>query len=299
MKANDIAPDSPPAALLDPARRPAQLEAFGRLLDVLDRLRQECPWDRKQTLQSLRHLTIEETYEISDAILRNALPDLKKELGDVMLHLVFYARIAAEQGAFDIADVLNAQCEKLIFRHPHIYGDVRADDEETVKRNWEQLKLQEKGSTGVLGGVPTSLPALVKAMRIQEKARGAGFDWEEPAQVWEKVQEELAEFGTEYGAGDLSELHQSVTSPADAARADRAAAEFGDLLFSLVNFARFAGINPEEALERTNRKFISRFQYLETAAQADGHALRDLNLAQMDVYWEAAKRHLAQPAAGA
>ena len=190
--------ESSSTALLTSARRPAQLEAFGRLLDVLDRLRTECPWDKKQTLQSLRHLTIEETYEISDAILRNDLPDLKKELGDVMLHLIFYARIAAEQGAFDIADVLNAQCEKLIYRHPHIYGDVQADDEETVKRNWEQLKLREKGNTtGVLGGVPTSLPALVKAMRIQEKARGAGFDWEQPEQVWQKVQEELSEFGDE------------------------------------------------------------------------------------------------------
>ena len=267
------------------ARRPAQLEAFGHLLDVLDRLRQECPWDRKQTLQSLRHLTIEETYEISDAILRDSLPDLKKELGDVMLHLIFYARIAAEQGAFDIADVLNAQCEKLIFRHPHIYGDgsVRADDEETVKRNWEQLKLREKGSVGgVLGGVPVSLPALVKAMRIQEKARGAGFDWEEPAQVWAKVQEELAEFGTEYGHGQ----------PAPPEQAERAAQEFGDLLFSLVNFARFAGINPEEALERTNRKFISRFRYLETAAETAGQQLSDLTLAQMDAYWEQAKQHL-------
>ena len=282
------APEFPAPDLLSAARRPAQLEAFGRLLDVLNRLRAECPWDKKQTLASLRHLTIEETYEISDAILRDDLPDLKKELGDVMLHLIFYARIAAEQGAFDIADVLNAQCEKLIFRHPHIYGDVRADDEETVKRNWEQLKLQEKGNAGVLAGVPTSLPALVKAMRIQEKARGAGFDWEEPAQVWHKVQEELAEFGAEYGHGQ---------PPADAAQAERAAQEFGDLLFSLVNFARFAGINPEEALERTNRKFISRFQYLETHAQADGHALRDLTLAQMDVYWEAAKRTLAQPSA--
>lgn len=282
-------------ALLAQARRPAQLEAFGRLLDVLDRLRTECPWDKKQTLQSLRHLTIEETYEISDAILRDDLPELKKELGDVMLHLIFYARIAAEQGAFDIADVLNAQCEKLISRHPHIYDNVQADDEETVKRNWEQLKLKEKGNKGVLSGVPTSLPALVKAMRIQEKARGAGFDWEEPAQVWEKVQEELQEFGTEYGAGRLS---TTSTNAAETARAERAAAEFGDLLFSLVNFARFAGINPEEALERTNRKFISRFQYLETAAQADGHALRDLTLAQMDVYWEAAKRQLAQPPAG-
>ncbi len=276
---------SPTIGLLTVARRPAQLDAFGRLLDVLDRLRTECPWDKKQTLQSLRHLTIEETYEISDAILRDDLPDLQKELGDVMLHLIFYARIAAEQGAFDIADVLNAQCEKLIFRHPHIYGDVQADDEETVKRNWEQLKLKEKGSaTGVLSGVPTSLPALVKAMRIQEKARGAGFDWEQPEQVWQKVQEELREFGDEYSHGQ-----------ADKMNAEKAADEFGDLLFSLVNFARFAGINPEEALERTNRKFISRFQYLETAATANNQRLPDLTLAQMDVYWEEAKRHPAQP----
>jgi XTP/dITP diphosphohydrolase len=282
------------AALLAPTRRPAQLEAFGRLLDVLDRLRTECPWDKKQTLQTLRHLTIEETYEISDAILREDFADLKKELGDVMLHLVFYARIAAEQGQFDIADALNAQCEKLISRHPHIYGDVQADDEETVKRNWEQLKLKEKGNTGVLSGVPSSLPALVKAMRIQEKARGAGFDWEKPEQVWEKVQEELAEFGAEYGMGELNEKTTTGSEP-DADRADRAAAEFGDLLFSLVNFARFAGINPEEALERTNRKFISRFQYLESAASREGHRLADLTLAQMDVYWEQAKQQNAQP----
>ncbi|GAB2856406.1 nucleoside triphosphate pyrophosphohydrolase [Hymenobacter ruber] len=275
----------PTSSLLASARRPAQLEAFGRLLDVLDRLRTECPWDKKQTLQTLRHLTIEETYEISDAILRDDLPDLKKELGDVMLHLIFYARIAAEKGAFDIADVLNAQCEKLIYRHPHIYGDVQADDEETVKRNWEQLKLKEKGNTnGVLGGVPTSLPALVKAMRIQEKARGAGFDWEQPEQVWDKVQEELNEFGAEYNHGNPDRMN-----------ADKAADEFGDLLFSLVNFARFAGINPEEALERTNRKFISRFQYLETAAAANNERLADLSLAQMDVYWEEAKRRPAQP----
>ena len=277
--------NSPASVLLASARRPAQLEAFGRLLDVLDRLRAECPWDKKQTLLSLRHLTIEETYEISDAILRDDLPDLKKELGDVMLHLIFYARIAAEKGAFDIADVLNAQCEKLIYRHPHIYGNVQADDEEAVKRNWEQLKLKEKGNTnGVLGGVPTSLPALVKAMRIQEKARGAGFDWEQPEQVWDKVQEELQEFGDEYGHGHPERMNQ-----------EKAADEFGDLLFSLVNFARFAGINPEEALERTNRKFISRFQYLETAATANGQHLADLTLAQMDVYWEEAKRQSSQP----
>jgi XTP/dITP diphosphohydrolase len=278
-------PNSPASTLLTSTRRPDQLEAFGRLLDVLDRLRTECPWDKKQTLQTLRHLTIEETYEISDAILRDDLPDLKKELGDVMLHLIFYARIAAEKGAFDIADVLNAQCEKLIYRHPHIYGDVQADDEEAVKRNWEQLKLKEKGNTtGVLGGVPTSLPALVKAMRIQEKARGAGFDWEQPEQVWHKVQEELGEFGDEYGHGHPERMNQ-----------EKAADEFGDLLFSLVNFARFAGINPEEALERTNRKFISRFQHLETAAAANGQHLADLTLAQMDVYWEQAKGRLHQP----
>lgn len=264
------------------AHRAAQLEAFGRLLDVLDRLRAECPWDKKQTLESLRHLTIEETYELSDAIIRGDLPDLKKELGDVMLHLTFYAKIASEQGAFDIADVLNAQCEKLIFRHPHIYGSAQADTEEDVKRNWEQLKLQEKGNSSVLGGVPTSLPALVKAMRIQEKARGAGFDWERPEQVWEKVQEELQEFQAEFASATPTGVTQA-----------RAAAEFGDLLFSLINFARHAGINPEEALERTNRKFIYRFQYLETAAAQDGHQLRDLTLAQMDTYWEQAKRQAA------
>ncbi|RYU83755.1 nucleoside triphosphate pyrophosphohydrolase [Hymenobacter persicinus] len=260
-------------------RRADQLAAFGRLLDVLDRLRAECPWDRKQTMQSLRHLTIEETYELSDAILRDDLPDVKKELGDVMLHLTFYAKIASETNQFDIADVLNAQCEKLIFRHPHIYGDVSVSSEEDVKRNWEQLKLKEKGNSSVLGGVPTSLPALVKAMRIQEKARGAGFDWERQEQVWEKVQEELAEFGEEFANADPEKMNQ-----------ERATAEFGDLLFSLVNFARFANINPEEALERTNRKFIQRFQFLETEAAREGHRLADLSLAQMDVYWEKAKK---------
>ncbi|WP_400192419.1 nucleoside triphosphate pyrophosphohydrolase [Hymenobacter sp. B81] len=258
-------------------RRPEQLAAFGRLLDVLDRLRAECPWDRKQTMSSLRHLTIEETYELSDAILRNDLPDVRKELGDVLLHMVFYARIASETGQFDIADVLHAQCEKLIHRHPHIYGDVEVSSEEDVKRNWEQLKLKEKGNDSVLGGVPVSLPALVKAMRIQEKARGAGFDWEQKEQVWAKVQEELQEFGAEFRDGDVSD-------PA------RAAAEFGDLLFSLVNFARFAGINPEEALEHTNRKFIRRFQYLETEVARSGRLLPDLTLAEMDRYWEEAKR---------
>ena len=189
-------------------RRPAQLAAFGRLLDVLERLRAECPWDRKQTLQTLRHLTIEETYELSDAIIRDDLNDVKKELGDVFLHLVFYAKIASETGHFDVADVLNAQCEKLIFRHPHIYGDAQADTEDDVKRNWEQLKLKEKGNTSVLGGVPTSLPALVKAMRIQEKARGAGFDWEKSDQVWNKVQEELGEFDAEFAHTDPTSINQ-------------------------------------------------------------------------------------------
>ncbi|OUJ73901.1 nucleoside triphosphate pyrophosphohydrolase [Hymenobacter crusticola] len=262
-----------------PNRRAQQLAAFGRLLDVLDRLRAECPWDQKQTMASLRHLTIEETYELSDAILRDDLTDVKKELGDVMLHLTFYAKIASETGQFDIADVLNAQSDKLIFRHPHIYGDTKVQTEEDVKRNWEQIKLKEKGNTSVLGGVPTSLPALVKAMRIQEKARGAGFDWERPEQVWEKVQEELQEFGEEF-----SQINPTAETQ------ERAAAEFGDLLFSLVNFARFAGINPEEALERTNRKFIQRFQYIETAAARDGHQLADLSLAEMDKYWDQAKR---------
>ncbi|WP_375435381.1 nucleoside triphosphate pyrophosphohydrolase [uncultured Hymenobacter sp.] len=262
-----------------PDRRSSQLAAFGRLLDVLERLRAECPWDRKQTLQTLRHLTIEETYELSDAIIRDDLNDVKKELGDVFLHLVFYAKIASETGHFDVADVLNAQCEKLIFRHPHIYGDAQADTEDDVKRNWEQLKLKEKGNTSVLGGVPTSLPALVKAMRIQEKARGAGFDWEKSDQVWNKVQEELGEFEAEFAHTDPAAINQ-----------ERATAEFGDLLFSLINFARHAGINPEEALERTNQKFIYRFQYLESEAAQDGHKLQDLSLAQMDVYWEQAKK---------
>ncbi len=242
----------------------------------MDELREQCPWDKKQTIESLRHLTIEETYELSDAILENDLPEVKKELGDLMLHLVFYARIASETGAFDIADVLHSVCEKLIRRHPHIYGDVKADTEEQVKQNWEQLKLQE-GNKTVLGGVPKSLPALVKAMRIQEKARGAGFDWEEKSQVWEKVEEELAEFRQAF--------NEEVT--ADSGEAE---GEFGDLLFSLVNYARFVDINPETALERTNKKFIKRFSYLEEEARKAGKNLKDMTLAEMDVYWEKAKK---------
>ncbi|WP_276498815.1 nucleoside triphosphate pyrophosphohydrolase [Pontibacter litorisediminis] len=258
--------------------RQQQLEAFGRLLDVMDDLREKCPWDRKQTMESLRHLTIEETYELSDAILKGEVQEVKKEIGDIMLHLVFYAKIASEQGAFDIADVLHAQCEKLIFRHPHIYGDTTADSEEEVKQNWEKLKLKE-GNKSVLGGVPQSLPALIKAMRIQEKARGAGFDWDDKSQVWAKVQEELNEFASEFNKEDTTAIDQQ-----------QATAEFGDLLFSLINFARFAGIDPEEALERTNLKFISRFQYIETEAAKDGKQLQDMTLPEMDYYWNQAKK---------
>lgn len=243
--------------------------AFTRLLTVLKTLRTECPWDRKQTMESLRHLSIEEMYELADAILDNDLPEVKKELGDLMMHLVFYARIAEEQGAFNITDVLNSVCDKLISRHPHIYGNVVADSEEEVKKNWEQLKLKE-GNRSVLSGVPNSLPAMVKAYRIQDKVRGVGFDWENKQQVWDKVEEELAEFQAE------TEL-------------DKAEGEFGDLLFSLINYARHIGINPENALERTNKKFIKRFSYLEEQSSADGKTLREMTLAEMDQYWEAAK----------
>jgi XTP/dITP diphosphohydrolase len=257
-------------------RRQEQLQAFDRLLTIMDELRERCPWDRKQTLESLRHLTIEETYELSDSILENDLPEIKKELGDLALHIVFYAKIASESQAFDIGDVLHAVCDKLIARHPHIYGDVQADNEEQVKQNWEQLKLKE-GSKSVLAGVPVSLPALVKAMRIQEKARSAGFDWEEKHQVWEKVEEEMQEF------------KEVVGEDADN-QPEAAEKEFGDLLFSLVNYARFVGINPETALERTNKKFIRRFNYLEAEAKKRGKNLQDMTLAEMDVFWEEAKQ---------
>jgi len=256
-------------------QRAGALKAFERLLTIMDELRAKCPWDRKQTLESLRHLTIEETYELSDAIIEADLPEIKKELGDLALHIVFYAKIASEKQAFDIADVLNSICEKLIIRHPHIYGDVDANDAETVERNWEQIKLKEKGNSKktVLGGVPKSLPALVKAMRIQDKARGVGFDWENKKQVWEKVQEEMEEFRVEEEASKQEEMQE----------------EFGDLLFSLVNYARFTGINPEEALERSNKKFIKRFNYLEEKAKQEGKALGDMTLNEMDAYWNEAK----------
>src|SRR3984885_4702575 len=258
--------------------REAKLKAFDRLLTIMDELRLNCPWDKKQTLESLRHLTIEETYELSDAILSADMPEIKKELGDIMLHLVFYARIASETNDFNITDVLNSICDKLVNRHPHIYGDVEIQNEDDVKRNWEQIKLKE-GNKSVLGGVPLSLPALVKASRIQEKARGVGFDWEEKSQVWAKVEEELQEFKNEFNAEDERTIDH-----------EKAEEEFGDLLFSLINYARFININPEDALEKTNRKFIKRFQYLENKAFESGKQLHNMSLAEMDIFWEEAKK---------
>jgi MazG family protein len=257
--------------------RSEKLKAFDRLLTIMDELRENCPWDKKQTMETLRHLTIEETYELSDSILEGNLKEIKKELGDLMLHMVFYARIASEKKAFDIADVLNSICDKLVERHPHVYGDVVAKDEETVKANWEKIKLNT-GNKSVLQGVPGSLPALVKAIRIQDKARGVGFDWEKKQQVWEKVEEEMREFKKEFNA----ESNESINK-------ERAMGEFGDLLFSLVNYARFIDIDPEEALERTNKKFIKRFQYLESESAKDGKKMGEMTLAEMDQYWEKAK----------
>jgi len=261
-----------------------KLKAFERLLGVMDELREKCPWDKKQTIESIRHLTIEETYELSDAILEKDPSDpgpgmekIKKELGDLLLHIVFYSRIASETNQFNIADVCNALCEKLIHRHPHIYGDVKVKDEQEVKSNWEKLKLSEKDASGkienksALGGVPSSLPAMIKAYRIQEKAKGVGFDWEKPEQVWDKVQEELSELNAEINSkGKVEE-------------------EFGDLIFSLINYARLVGINPEDALEKTNRKFIKRFQYLEKESLKDGKQLSSMTLNEMDEYWNRAK----------
>lgn len=265
-----------------PESRQQQLMAFDRLLTIMDELREQCPWDRKQTMESLRHLTIEETYELSDAILNNDLPEIKKELGDVLLHIVFYAKIGSEKAEgkaydFDIKDVLHSICDKLVARHPHIYGDFVADTEDAVKQNWEKLKLKE-GNKSVLSGVPASLPALVKAMRIQEKARGVGFDWDDKQQVWAKVEEELHEFKENFDIETSDVINQK-----------EAEGEFGDLLFSLVNYSRFVDINPETALERTNKKFINRFQYLEEASKADGKSLGDMSLEEMDIYWNRAK----------
>lgn len=252
-----------------------RLIAFNRLLNVMDDLREKCPWDRKQTLESLRHLTIEETYELADAILKNDLEALKGELGDIFLHLVFYSKIASEQNAFDVSDVLNAICEKLIYRHPHIYGDVKADSEEEVKANWEKLKLKE-GKESVLEGVPVSLPALVKAIRIQDKVKGVGFDWSDINDVKNKVDEELRELSEAISGGQQDEIED----------------EFGDVLFSLVNYSRFLKVNPEDSLERTNRKFIARFQYMEQLILQSGKDLGEMNLTEMDVYWEEAKTAL-------
>ncbi|SDD81046.1 XTP/dITP diphosphohydrolase [Algoriphagus faecimaris] len=261
------------------SNRADQLAAFDRLLTIMDELRAQCPWDKKQTTESLRHLTIEETFELSDAILEGNPEEIKKELGDLLLHIVFYAKIGSEEGNFDVASLTHSLCEKLIRRHPHIYGNTQANDAETVSQNWEKIKLKEKGNQSVLGGVPKSLPALIKAMRIQEKARGVGFDWEEKQQVWEKVEEEMQEFKNEFNAAEETQIDK-----------EKATAEFGDVLFSLINYARFIDINPEEALERTNLKFIKRFQYLENAAKAAGKNLSEMTLAEMDVFWNEAKR---------
>lgn len=255
-----------------------RLTAFQRLLDIMDTLRAECPWDMKQTMETLRPLTIEETYELGDAILNDDLDEVKKELGDLILHMVFYAKIGQEKGAFDITDVLNGICEKLIHRHPHIYGDVKVKDEAEVKANWEKIKLAEKAKSGgaeksVLEGVPRGLPSMVKAIRVQDKARGVGFDWDDREQVWQKVHEELAELKAEVDAD----------SP-------KQAEELGDVLFSMVNYARFLGLDPDEALERTNRKFIQRFQFLERESRKDGKVLGEMSLAEMDAYWERAKK---------
>lgn len=249
-----------------------RLVAFERLLNIMDDLRAKCPWDKKQTMESLRHLTIEETYELGDAILSNDLQEVKKELGDLLLHIVFYAKIGSETNSFNIADVANGVCEKLIERHPHIYGDVQVNNEEDVKRNWEKIKLKE-GNKSVLGGVPKSLPALVKATRIQDKAAGVGFDWDNINDVFAKIKEEIDELHAEVKAQKQSNIES----------------EFGDVLFSLINYARFLKVNPEDALERTNRKFIARFQYLEEKATAQGKSLKDMTLQEMETYWQEAK----------
>ena len=251
-------------------------KAFIRLVEIMDRLREECPWDKKQTISSLRYLTIEEVYELSDAILDENFDEIKKELGDLLLHVVFYSRIASEKKAFDISDVLNAISDKLIHRHPHIYGDVKVKDEKDVKENWEKLKLQE-GKKSVLEGVPKSLPAVVKAYRIQEKVRGIGFDWENKEQVWEKVLEEIQELKNEENN-----------------KTERIEDEFGDVLFALINFSRFINVNPEDALEKTNKRFIERFQLLEKIIKKEGKLLSELSFDEMNSYWELAKKELSK-----
>ena len=256
----------------------ARLIAFERLLNIMDDLRAKCPWDQKQTFESLRHLTIEETYELSDAILKGDKNEIKKEIGDILLHLVFYSKLGSETNDFNITDVINSLCEKMIFRHPHIYGDVKVENSEEVIQNWEKLK-QKEGNKGALSGVPNSMPSLLKALRIQDKARAIGFDWDEPKQVWEKVQEELNELQVEVKTKD------SVTD-----NTTKIENEFGDVFFALINYARFLKVNPEDALEKTNKKFISRFNYMEQKILAQGKALADCSLTEMDVFWNEAKK---------
>jgi XTP/dITP diphosphohydrolase len=260
-------------------RRQEQLLAFDRMLTIMEELRTQCPWDQKQTYDSLRYLTIEEVFELSDAIVSNDIDEMKKELGDVLLHILFYSRIASEDNSFDIKDVIDSLAEKMIRRHPHIYGDVKVENEEEVKRNWEQIKsVEKKKNESILSGVPKSLPAMIKAIRIQEKARGAGFDWDNTLQVWEKVQEELEEFKNE-----LTIEKKEIKSTTNAE------GELGDLFFSLINLSRFISINPEDALEKTNKKFISRFTFLEQAINKDGKDIHSLSLEELDVYWNQAK----------
>jgi len=256
--------------------RQEQLKAIDRLLTIMDELRELCPWDKKQTLESLRHLTIEETYELADAILANDLEEIKKELGDLLLHITFYAKIGSEKQSFDIGDIAHSISEKLIHRHPHIYGDVIVNNEEDVKQNWEQLKLQEKGNQTILQGVPKGLPAMVKASRIQEKVAAVGFDWENPSQVWEKVQEELTELNEEIIAQNTENIE----------------AEFGDVLFAMINYARHIGVNPENALERTNIKFKKRFDFVEQETQKINLKLSEMSLSEMDEFWDKAKKEL-------
>ena len=264
------------SALFDMHTREEKKEAFGRLLDVMDELREKCPWDREQTNESLRANTIEETYELAEAIIANDNPEIKKELGDLLLHVVFYSKIGEEKEAFDIGDVCNAICDKLIFRHPHVFGDQQADSAGMVEKSWEQIKLKEKGGNKtVLEGVPSALPALVKAYRIQDKARNAGFDWNERQDVWEKVKEELGELESEIEALD----------------ADRMEAEFGDMLFSIINAARLYKVNPDNALERTNRKFIYRFNYMEQKLREQGRQLKEVTLEEMEAFWQEAKKN--------
>lgn len=255
-----------------------RLIAFERLLNIMDDLRAKCPWDQKQTFESLRHLTIEETYELSDAILKGDKNEIKKEIGDILLHLVFYSKLGSETNDFNITDVINSLCEKMIFRHPHIYGDVKVENSEEVIQNWEKLK-QKEGNKGALSGVPNSMPSLLKALRIQDKARAIGFDWDEPKQVWEKVQEELNELQVEVNTKD------SVTD-----NTTKIENEFGDVFFALINYARFLKVNPEDALEKTNKKFISRFNYMEQKILAQGKALADCSLTEMDIFWNEAKK---------